>query len=412
MDGKTVPALRAEMGRLMRERGIRTLAGATSPTAWSSRLGEPPDERAFFTGYDCGRLFGWDQYFEAILQVYAGWETDLVRNSLRMFLERAGRDGFIPRTLPLVWWGMFHQQPFLAQQALLLARTSDDLAWFYPEYYYSLKGYLLHWLRDLDVRGAGLSVWDHAGHTGMDNQYERAGTFRDAYCEGVDLNSYLVRECDAFALLARACRQPADEAAFGERAARKREAIRRWCWDEGEGIFYDRHAREDRPIRVRHAGIFAALWAGVPDERQARRLVREHLLHEAGFMRPYPIPALAATEPGYIEGYLPDEPLDCCSWRAHAWIPVNYYAMHGLRRYGFADAARDLARRTREMFCRAPFREYYGAESGAPCGRDPFWGWSSLALFMEDEVETGCDPTALTLDPWVPAGRVRPGGAP
>jgi hypothetical protein len=40
-----------------------------------------------------------------------------------------------------------------------------------------------------------------APHTGMDNQHERVGYWLDRFCEGVDLNSYLVRELRAFSRL-------------------------------------------------------------------------------------------------------------------------------------------------------------------------------------------------------------------
>ena len=194
-----IDELRQEMDALMRARGIRRLSETQNPDALHSKLDDFIDDRPYYTGYDYARLYGWDQYFEGILQIYCKWELTYLQNSLKMFLERADKDGFIPRCLPLVWWGMCHAQPFLAQQALLLKKAGDDLQWMWPEYYFNMKKYLLYWERHLDVRGCGLSIWDHAGHSGMDNHYERAGTFHDAFCEGVDLNSYLVREYEAFA---------------------------------------------------------------------------------------------------------------------------------------------------------------------------------------------------------------------
>jgi neutral trehalase len=187
----------------------------------------------------------------------------------------------------------------------------------------------------------------------------------------------------------------AEAAPFRHRAAQRRDAINRWCWNEREGIYYDYHAREDRQIAVKHVGIFTTLWAQVANEQQAERLVQEHLLNPEEFARPWPIPALAATEPGYVAGYLPEEERGCCSWRAHTWIPTNYVTFQGLRRYGYIDEALDLAERSRELYFREPFREYYLSDTGNGCGRSPFWGWSGLALFMEEELECGVDATEL-----------------
>ncbi len=96
-----------------------------------------------------------------------------------------------------------------------------------------------------------------------------------------------------------------------------------------------------------------------------------------------------------MEGSLPSDVGGSSSWRAHTWIPTNYYTFQGLRYYGHDDVARQLAAKTAELFVRRPFRESYATESGEGCGADPFWGWSSLALFMEEESDQKRDPTLL-----------------
>jgi hypothetical protein len=173
---------------------VQTLRAAEEGNSYPTRR-HTGDTTPYFTGYDNRRLFGWDQYFEGILQLHFEWEPKYVRNSLRLFLQSMEHNGYIPRTLPRIWWGEFHAQPFLAQQAaLLLHHGYHPIPENGAHLFYNMKRYLLFWLDDMDLRGEGLSVWDHAGHTGMDNHYERAGYFHDSFCEGVDLNSYLVRE--------------------------------------------------------------------------------------------------------------------------------------------------------------------------------------------------------------------------
>ncbi len=380
-----IKELRGKMEQLMRENGIFTLKTDDAQHDLQDTTNKDKQNLPFFSGYQYGRLYGWDQYFDAILQIYVGWDTKYIRNSLILFLDEMEHTGFIPRTLPRVWWGEFHAQPFLAQQALLLLKSGDKMEWFFPKYFYKLKAYLLYWLKQLDIRGAGLSVWDHAGHSGMDNHYERAGYFYDAYCEGVDLNSYLVRECYSVANLAKYFGHRKEAEFFETLAERKKEAINKWCWNEQEGIYYDCNAQTGSQIRVKYVGTFATLWANVADKKQAQRLVKEHLLNPNEFARPFPIPALAASEPGYCEGHLEGEDTSCCSWRAHTWMPTNYYVFQGLRSYGFEKEASYIARQSMKMFCDNPFREYYSAETGKGYGLDPFWGWSGLALFMENE---------------------------
>ena len=80
-----------------------------------------------------------------------------------------------------------------------------------------------------------------------------------------------------------------------------------------------------------------------------------------------------------------------------SWVPTDYMIMHGLIRYGFADVARDLARRTFTMALdeNPATREYYDADTGKGNGMNPFWGWSSLAYVMPLEVDLGYDPMEI-----------------
>jgi len=355
----------------------------------------------YFTGYSCGTLYDWDQYFEAIVLAYSGFPMDYIRNGIGIFLSRQEANGFIARSVPRGGGATYykhasHVKPFLAQEALLCLDTDGNLDWLRrADRYERLKNYLRYWLVDLDVRGAGLSVWQDAGHTGMDNHYERAGdwTGENAFCEGVDLNGYLVRECRAMAELATQLGYERDAADFAAAAGRRSAAIQRDLWNEDAGFYFDRHALTNALIPVKHAGGFAPLWAGVCSEDQAARLVDGHLLNPEEFWRPYPIPALAASEPGYVEGFPAGESTGCCSWRAHTWLPVNYMVFHGLRRYGYGAVATELAARTWGMFMRGRFSEYYTSESGIGTGRKPFWGWTCLALFLPHEADIGIDPT-------------------
>ena len=85
------------------------------------------------------------------------------------------------------------------------------------------------------------------------------------------------------------------------------------------------------------------------------------------------------------------------------WIPTNYMAFHGLMKYGYKDAAKELAEKTFEMvLSEDATREYYNAENGCGMGLNPFWGWSTLAYFMPLECELGYDPTDLQFADYVP----------
>ena len=78
-------AQRARIDRIMREKGV---------------LLDRSSGLDYYTGYSYETLYDWDQYFEAILQLYVGWDTRLIRNGVHIFLANQDEHGFIYRSVP------------------------------------------------------------------------------------------------------------------------------------------------------------------------------------------------------------------------------------------------------------------------------------------------------------------------
>lgn len=372
-------------------------------------LMEPISGLAYFTGYEYKTLYDWDQYFEAIIQIYMGWPSVYIRNGVVIFLQNQRDDGFIARSVPSSeWHDPEHVKPFLAQIALLVYRAYGELDWITNDTYFpKLQKYLDYWLFHMDENNNGLSEWMSAPHTGMDNQHERAGFWLDRNCEGVDLNSYLVRETSAFAQLAALAGKDQLASRYRQLSEKRKEKIRELLWDENDGFYYDRKKDKDKPIAssywtwapgntrsegqwkipVRYVGAFATLWAGVASEEQARIMIMKYLTNPREFWSPYPLSVLSKSEPWYSEIHLPAD--NGCSWRANTWMPTNYMVYHGLKWYGYDDIASALAQRTVELIEHAGDWEYYNSETGEGVGLHPFWGWSLLGHFfmLEEELD-------------------------
>jgi putative isomerase len=365
---------------------------------------DPQTGREYFTGYSYATLYDWDQYFEAIVQIYMGWPSEYIKNGVTIFLDHQQESGLISRSVPSnEFHDPEHVKPFLAQIALLIYKSYGELDWIADDHYFMrLQNYIDYWQLKMDSNGSGLSEWMSSPHTGMDNQHERAGYWLDQFCEGVDLNSYLVREMRAFANLAELTGRSSLAEAYRGKADTLAERMRSQMWDADEGFFFDRNARVDQPLMSRHAGwasvlngsqdgrirvksvsSFAALWAGVATPEQARRMVYEHLFNPREFWTPYPIATLAKSERWYSRDWLPADL--GCNWRAHTWIPTNYMIYHGLRDYGYPQLASIVAHYTHQLVQKSGNREYYDAETGEGNGLDPFWGWSLLGHFMPYE---------------------------
>ncbi len=363
----------------------------------------------YFTGYSYRTLYDWDQYFEAIVQIYMGWPSGYIKNGVLLFLQNQKDDGFIARSVPgNEWHDAEHVKPFLSQIALMVAREYGEKDWILDKnMFIRLRKYLDYWLIQMDSDGNGLSEWMSAPHTGMDNQHERAGWWLDRCCEGVDLNCYLVRECQAFASLAEMSGNKKLAAEYRSKASKRAETIREKLYNEADGFYYDRRLHPEgrfsatapvisptnnQPwigdlIPVRSISSFAVLWAQVATKEQAERMVKDYLFNPKEFWTPAPLAVLSRSCPWYTSTSYPTDM--GCSWRANTWVPTNYMVYHGLRYYGMKEYASLVAHYTHKLVDEAGDREYYSSETGEGRGLDPFWGWSLLGHFMnfEDSID-------------------------
>ena len=197
--------------------------------------------------------------------------------------------------------------------------------------------------------------------------------WRSFYCEGADLNSFLYLEFLAAEKIAIAKGFRNDAAYFAAQAQRKKQLIQKLLWNEQDGFFYDRDIRTGLPIRVKSVNGLYPLWAGIPDQRQARRLVYEHIMNPKEFWSAYPLPSYALNERNYTQHHVPCPLIDIyyalpdghCNWRGGIWPHGNYMVAHGLQRYGFMEEARNLARKSYEVAAADPdIYEWYNAETG------------------------------------------------
>lgn len=379
------PALRARLDQLNHNivtRGLHDFPGA-------------PDK--LLTGYAYGEFYDWDLYFENVYLSYYGVSRFDFSN-FDVFLSRQQPDGFISRTLA-VKWPRPHQmfKPFLAQLAVLGSQQTGSYEWLRAQDYAKLQKFVDRWFA-YDADHNGLPVWNSSDASGMDNEVSRAGWLDSYQDEGVDLACYLYRELQAMAVISRHLGKPREQAEYLARARRLAHLINTVFWDEKDGFYYDRNEKTGQRVRVKSIAGFFPLYAGVASPRQARRLVREHLMNPKEFWLTYPVASYARTEPDFYEGTHKE-----CNWRGSAWIPANYMIFHGLLRYGYRAEAQALADKTFAMalYVNPVTREYYDSDTGQGYGMDPFWGWSSLAYVMPLDLRLHYDPTDVN-------GKVRP----
>ncbi|ACU70947.1 glycoside hydrolase family 37 [Catenulispora acidiphila DSM 44928] len=197
--------------------------------------------------------------------------------------------------------------------------------------------------------------------------------------ESVDLNSYLAAEDGILAQMAARLGHPTDAARYRASQKTVTTAIQQKMYDPTTGWFYDASLTTGQPLTTRGRGIEGAipLWAGVATPAQAAS-VRAKLLSPTEFDTQLPFPTVSASSPYYDPtGY----------WRGAVWMDQAYFALEGLKRYGYtADAAALTAKlRTNAagMTGDGPLMENYNPTTGAAMNSRGF-SWSAALLLELD----------------------------
>ncbi|SCU81863.1 LAFA_0C07624g1_1 [Lachancea sp. 'fantastica'] len=137
-----------------------------------------------------------------------------------------------------------------------------------------------------------------------------------------------------------------------EQAAKRKERINRYLWDEETGFFYDYHIKFKEKITYESATTLWALWAGVATKEQAARMVHLAIpkLEMLGGL-------VSCTEQsrGEVSIERPTRQWDF----PFGWAPHQILAWKGLSKYGFEGETRRLAYRWLFLMTKA-FVDYNG----------------------------------------------------
>ncbi|WP_370354055.1 trehalase family glycosidase [Catenulispora sp. EB89] len=195
--------------------------------------------------------------------------------------------------------------------------------------------------------------------------------------ESVDLNSYLAAEDGVLAQMALRLGHWSDAARFQASQKTVATAIQQKMYDPASGWFYDASLGTGQPLTARGRGIEGAipLWAGVATPAQAAS-VRAKLVSPTEFDTRLPFPTVSASSPYYDPtGY----------WRGAVWMDQAYFALEGLKRYGYTADATALAAKLRAnaagMMGDGPLMENYDPADGSAMNSRGF-SWSA-ALLLE-----------------------------
>ena len=254
---------------------------------------------------------------------------------------------------------------------------------FVKEMYPQLLNYYRWWYIDRDHNSNGICEFGSvdgtleaaAWESGMDNaiRFDDARMVKNSDTawsfdqESVDLNAFLAYEYKLLKKLANVSGQAFDE-------KDRTDSIRTYFYDEDAGFFFDRRM-DGTFVKVAGSEAYIPLWTGIATEAQTSGVMRQ-LEDTTKFSTYIPFPTVAADNPDFMpKGY----------WRGPIWLDQTYFAISGLRKYGYV---KEADKYTRQVFDRlnglkgnGAIHENYEAHTGERL-KAPHFSWSAAHLLM------------------------------
>ncbi len=335
-------------------------------------------------GYFVG-FWAWDSWrFSVALARFA---PELAKNNIRAMFDYQLPDGMIIDciyTNPEENNARDSKPPLAAWAVDEIFTHTQDTA-FVREMYPQLLAYHRWWYLKRDHNRNGICEFGStdgtteaaAWESGMDNAIrfdnaqmvkndaENAWSFDQ---ESVDLNAYLAQEYQLLKKFASLIGQPFEEKDYTADVAN-------YFFDTETGFFFDRRLSDGSFVKEEGCEAYIPLWTGIATPEQMERAMKL-LTDTTKFATYIPFPTVAADNPKFMpKGY----------WRGPIWLDQTYFAIKGLRNYGYNDRA-DAC--TKQVFDRlqglkndAPIHENYGTHTGE-CLKAPHFSWSSVHLLL------------------------------
>jgi len=362
-----------------------------------------PVSRAWSVGWGGWVLFDWDTFFAATLAAVG--DKDLAYANAIEILRELTPAGFVPNYARAGNWKSFDRsEPAVGaitvlglyqqfHERLILDETFAPLLTWNRWWEHNRKvGKYLVWGSDGKNQPENLddsSRGERQGaifESGLDNSpmYDSAvfeETSGRLQLADVGLMSEYVADCDALAEIAAVLQKSVEERELRQRGDFYRQSLAT-LWDEKIGMFLNKDLHTGALNPHTSPTNFYPLLARAASPQQAERMIHDHLLNSEEFWGKWVIPATPRNDPAFA---------DQNYWRGRIWGPMNYLVYLGLRNYSDADARRQLAEKSRELFevewkSNHHVHENYNAITGSGddvSSSDRFYHWGALLALME-----------------------------
>lgn len=323
------------------------------------------------------------------------------------FLEHTDENGYMPILIDGEGEVIFlkdcknmHKPCLVQHLAFLLQVTGDDMSWLEPSHLDAIERFLARYKSEYRHSESGLYRFLDDTAIGVDNDpsifYRPFGSTASIY-----LNCLMYKELLAAEYVFRAYGDGEKADYYKAEADELKAIVREHLWDEKCGMYYsadislypidpDQWLHSGKPrhwssliMRIDEWSGFLAMWAGIATPEEAERMVRENMLNEKTFWSNYGVRSLSRLEKMY-KVWQSGNP-SC--WIGPIWGNANYMCFRALLDYGYVDEARELAKRTVELFGKGiekhgDMHEYYDPDTGEGVHNLSFQSWNLLVNNM------------------------------
>lgn len=322
-------------------------------------------------------VWNWDSMFHAV--AVSKWNRELALEQIRYFTDRQAKNGmYCDCFLFNRQVGDRHSKPPLVAWALSEILKDDKTIAYLDQFYGNIKNNLKFWENfrtedGLFKYGAEMScdlyVQDCKNESGWDNSVRWDCGAENVWA--IDLNSYIALTYKIMSDFAKHLGLHSESEEFKAKYIDLGKKINERLWCEELGAYCDYNFLEQGFTGVISPASFFPLFAGVADNDKAETMSKM-MKDNYKF---YPL--------------LPTVSYDCVKyssndyWRGPTWLNVAYFALKGLKKYGYIELYNEYKDRLLNM-CDKEKRgifEYYDSKSGKGLGAKQF-GWSAAFILQ------------------------------
>jgi hypothetical protein len=349
-------------------------------------------------------LFCWDTYFASMM--LATGSKELAYANAAEITFAATENGFVPNFYAVNnYKSRDRSQPPVGSLAVWNIYSKYKEKWFLELVYDKLLEWNRWWDKNRNIDGllcwgsnpfekVTYRYWETVGvndtyggalESGLDNShmYDDIPFDKEKHMQQLNdagLSGLYVMDCDLLAKIAGELGKQNDVEELCKRRDSYRENFSK-LWDEKRGLYYNRHTDTGELDPRISPTNFYPLLANAPTQKQAKRMVDEHLLNPKEFWGEWVIPATPRNDPAFK---------DNTYWRGRIWAPLNFLVYMGLRNYDLPEARKALSEKSKNLLLKGWLKDGYVFENySATTGigddvenSDKFYHWGALLGFI------------------------------